>query len=287
MQDTIHVINLVDRFLHFYKESQKVDDVKEKFAIWKEQYGFAAVPPGEEGEEVAWTFFKNVYSEYENALPSIESFAPDTVLVQDILKEIKEVLDYRASMEFTVLYFVGFFENNAFLAPLEDGSLALCLPIENQNSEDRYRITLAHELTHLVHGKMLGVGGNWIRPLSFLILQEGLAMKMSQAFTGSLEELDCLTLDRNWYNECLDLKKEIVGGMLSYLTDDNHETLFRFTMGEGVTKHSREAYFLAWLLFEKCLKEGMTLKQLATISVEESKEFVTEQSALLCHELDE
>lgn len=276
MADRIQLISLVDRFLSFYEETRQVTSLESQYAIWQDKYGFAAVPPGKEGEAIAFSFFQKAYPDYAAALPHLTSFVPNLELVQEILAQVKALLGYEGDMEFSVLYFVGFFENNAFVTSTADGSLALCLPVETQNSVTDHRITLAHELTHLVHAQILGEGANWNRPLSSLILQEGLAMKVSQALVEISEPHTYLTQDKGWYQECLPLKQEIVEGLAPYIADRESETLLRFTMGEGTTQHQREAYIVAWFLFETLLARGWSLADLARISTSQSVPFVTE-----------
>ena len=48
MKDSIEIVNLVPRFLNLYNKAVGFDE-ETRFELWKEHYGFAAVPPEEEG----------------------------------------------------------------------------------------------------------------------------------------------------------------------------------------------------------------------------------------------
>lgn len=54
------------------------------------------------------------------------------------------------------------------------------------------------------------------------------------------------------------------------------EVVFNFTIGSGTTNHEREAYYVAWKIYDRFLKQGFSLSELARISQEESKGFVEE-----------
>lgn len=275
MKNTIEFISLKNKFLDFYEESKKVASIQDKFNLWKEKYGFAAVPPTEEGQKIAFDMFTKSYDKYENSIGKIKSFEVNEEKVYSVLEKVKETLNCSEIVEFSVLYFVGFFENNAFVAPNGD-KLVLCLPIENDTSELYDDMILAHELTHIVHYKIQKSTASWIRPLSFLILEEGLAMRVSKEVVSGLSDYQYITNKEEWYKECTDSHSEIVKGILPYVTEESSEVLFNFTMGAGTTNHEREAYYVAWKIYDRFLKQGFSLSELARISQEESKSFVEE-----------
>lgn len=53
-QDQITIWNLVPRFLAFYRLASAAPP-EQRWPLWQEHYGFAAVPPGEEGARLAQT----------------------------------------------------------------------------------------------------------------------------------------------------------------------------------------------------------------------------------------
>lgn len=205
MKDNIEFINLASKFLNFYEEAKTTTNIQEKFKLWQQHYNFAAVPPGGEGEKLAFKMFQQSFGKYETAIEKIKNFQPDEEKVHIILEEVKNLLAYDKKLDFTIIYFVGFFENNAFVAPFNDGKLGLCLPIENDNTADYDNIILAHELTHIVHEQIMPTNGAWQRPLAFVALQEGLAMKISQEVIPSFAEFNYVTNYELWWQECCSL----------------------------------------------------------------------------------
>lgn len=274
--DNIQIVSLIDKFLDFYDSSESITDFKEKFKIWEEKYGFAAVPPGDNRQETVYKLFTENYSKYKKSLGKIKKFKPNEEKVNKILNEIKTLLAFEGCLDFVIIYFVGFFENNAFVAPYDGGKLALCLPVENNLSELNDDILLAHELTHIVHNNILKSEAKWTRKLSFAILQEGLAMKTSQCIVPGLSEYNYLASDEKWFNECMKLKGKIIDGIISYLDSEDGEILFKFTIGEGTTKNVRELYIVAWVLFSKLLDSGFTLQKLANVIESDSVDLVNE-----------
>lgn len=106
--------------------------------------------------------------------------------------------------------------------------------------------------------------------------EERLAMRVSKEVASGLSDYQYITNKEEWYKECNDSHSEIVTGILPYVKEETSEVLFKFTMGSGTTDHEREAYYVAWKLFDRFLKQGFSLSELARISQEESKNFVEE-----------
>lgn len=75
-----------------------------------------------------------------------------------------------------MIYFVGGFEDNPFVAPIGENKVALCLPIETEQSD----IYLVHELTHTVHQKTANMKNDWERNIASIFMQEGLATHVSK-----------------------------------------------------------------------------------------------------------
>lgn len=166
------MINLVPKFLTFYKMANRSDVDKEKrWKLWLEHYNFAAVPPGEGGKVIAKRLLDTAWNSYSGQLPILENFEPNLDKVKEYLTQIKQLLGYDQSITVVVVYFVGGFENNPFVAPYGENRLALCLPIENGESD----ILLTHELTHIVHSHTANLTADWERTIGTIILQEGLA----------------------------------------------------------------------------------------------------------------
>ena len=175
MKDNIEIKDLVPQFLHFYNEAVGCDG-ETRFELWKKHYGFAAVPPGEEGALLAKRLLDAAWEKYEKVIPFLDQWSPDSEKIQQNLSMIKSVLEYNESVDVVLLFFVGAFDGNAFAAPYGENRIAVCLPIENGENQ----ITIVHELTHLVHGKMIGSAMSWGKTVASLVFQEGLATQLSK-----------------------------------------------------------------------------------------------------------
>lgn len=171
-------------------------------------------------------------------------------------------MGYDSTVNFGIVYFVGGFEKNPFITPLDENTLALCLPIESEISD----IFLTHELTHIVHAKTASFSGEWERTVGTAILQEGLATQVSKQLVPGKQTEDYLAEDnRDWFQGCKLMRKEILEGIFPYLDDSSSEALTKFTFGSGTTRHERELYFVGWEIVDTLQKQGITFKEIASI----------------------
>lgn len=85
--DNIEVKNLAPKFLKFYnlanEENITLDD---RWELWKEYYGFAAVPPGEDGEKIARNLLDKAWEKYEGKMDYIKTFEPTWIVWKVILQ---------------------------------------------------------------------------------------------------------------------------------------------------------------------------------------------------------
>ncbi len=273
--DRIEVIDMTDKLLTFIETANHQNEaVDQSFELWQQHVGFAAVPPGEAGQQKAFQLFKAAYHRYTGCvLDQIKAFKADEKQLYDVLAQVKWLLGYEKPVEVVVIYYVGFFENNAFMSPYHDGRLALCLPVENTPDPRREQVVLAREFTHIVHAKTSGSKGAWLRPLATVLMQEGLALRASKAVVPGLDEGAYLGDDSSWFAACVADKTDIINGVKRYLDNDDTETLLEFTMGRGTTGREREAYYVAWVLFDALLKR-YTLSQLAHIREDKIVTFI-------------
>lgn len=146
----LEVINLVLKFVTFFKQSKNIIDMDEKWNLWENEYNFAASPPTHEAHLRA----KNDYN----------------------------------PLSFKIIYFVVFFENNPFVTFGSSGTICLCLPVEGYNDKNVQILQLYHELTHILHLKPLKKELSYERSFSFLILQEGLALQMSKQMVPGFKD---------------------------------------------------------------------------------------------------
>ena len=260
MKDNIEIINLIPKFLDFYNKAVGCDE-EARFELWKKYYGFAAVPPGEEGALLARRQLEEAWEKYEKVIQFLRQWSPDSEKIQQELSKIKKVLGYEESVDVVLLFFVGAFDGNAFAAPYGGNRTAICLPIEDGENE----IVMVHELTHLVHGKIAAFTANWERPVASLIVQEGLATRLSKHLVPGSPDEAYVGAQKGWLQECCNDALQIVQGILPYLQEYSAERVFQFTMGTGTTGKVREGYFAGWTLVGDMLRDGWSFADIARI----------------------
>lgn len=279
--DSIEIINLAPKFLGFFQKANGVDiDSNERWSLWEKHYNFAAVPPGDEGRRMARALLEKAWNKYEDHLQSIQNWEPNQEKVERFLSEVISLLGYEKSINFVVIYFVGFFEKNPFVAPYDQDRLALCLPIENEESD----VTLVHELTHIVHSKTANLTGAWERTIASTILQEGLATQVSKYLFPGLSDEQYIEYKKGWLKSCLANRDKMIKGIIPYLEESSSETVTKFTFGSGTTNHDREAYFVGWELVRYLLEHGTTFNEIAGIQEAETTEYVKETCLKLLNE---
>jgi hypothetical protein len=271
--DKIEILNLVPKFLAFYHKANKLEiDGEERWALWEEYYNFAAVPPGVEGRRMARNLLDTAWARYGKHLSFIEKWKPNEVRVREYLTKVKTLLSYDQTIDFVLVYFVGGFENNPFVAPFDDGRLALCLPIELGESA----ITLVHELTHVVHNYTANLTADWERTIASTILQEGLATRVSQfLIPGHPDEL-YIEHKKGWLQSCKENRGEIIKGIYPYLEESSSEAVTKFTFGNGTMNHEREAYYVGWEMVNFLLTQGVTFGEIASIQETDIPDYLKE-----------
>lgn len=260
MQDNIEVIDLVPKFLDFYKKAVGHDS-ETRFDLWQKHYGFAAVPPGEEGARLARRQLDEAWDKYESVIPFLEQWSPDIQAIRRHLSKIKSELACDASVDLAMVFFVGAFDGNAFAAPYGNGRSAVCFPIENGEDD----IVIVHELTHLVHGKLIGSELGWSRSVAALVFQEGLATQMSRHLIPGHPDEAYLKSEGGWLQSCCEDSSNILRGIRPYLAERSAEAMLRFTMGKGTTGRVREGYFAGWRLIGDMLADGRSFADIARI----------------------
>lgn len=259
------------KFLSFYHQAnkQEIDD-EQRWALWKEHYNFAAVPPGEDGKRMARNILDTAWDKYADNLSFIEKWEPNEEKVRNCLTKVKALLGYDKPIDLVVVFFVGGFENNPFVAPYDKKRMALCLPVENGDSN----IHLSHELTHIVHSQTANLTGEWERTIGSTILQEGLATQVSKCLVpGHPDEL-YIEHKEGWLRSCKEKRAEIITQIYPFLDHDSSEAVTRFTFGNGTTNHEREAYYVGWELVHFLLDEGVTFKEMASVQEKDIPDYL-------------
>lgn len=269
MKDNIDVINLIPKFSNFYNKAAECD-AQTRYELWKEHYNFAAVPPGEGREQLIRQQLDSAWEKYKEAIPALEQWSPDLENTEAYLSYIKSLLKYNDSVDAVLIFFVGTFDGNAFVAPYGENRIAVCLPVETGDIE----ITIVHELTHLVHTKISGLSVCWEKSIASLILFEGLATQLSRHIISDYSDEAYVEHQQGWLQQCLDDEKRILQGIIPYLEKDSPETVQRFTIGTGTTGRTREAYFVGWRLIEKMLNSGLTFSDIARIQEKDAADTI-------------
>lgn len=265
--DKIEIVNIVDKFLYFYQLAleQKASE-EERWALWQEHYHFAAVPPGVEGQQLARKLLADAWEKYPAHIDYIKTWKANETIIQTYLEKVKEVLQCKEPIHLVIIYFVGGFEKNPFVAPYDETRLALCLPIETGNDD----ILLAHELTHIVHAKTASLSGDWERSIATVILEEGLATRVSAHIVPGENDREYVEFTEGWLEKCQKNNRSILSGIIPYLQANQSEILMRFTFGEGTTGMEREAYFVGWEIVAHLITENKwTFATLASIPTEQ------------------
>ncbi|MBT2642416.1 hypothetical protein J7I80_09270 [Bacillus sp. ISL-41] len=272
--DHIEIHDMKQSFLDFYEKAAGAEvNPEERWKLWQEYYGFAAVPPGTEGEKLARQLLDNCWEQYEQHIDDIISWNPDQAAIKDKLGEVKQVLGFNDDITLLLLFFVGNFEGNAFIAPTEEGNIALCFPIETQSYRDS-EILLLHELAHVVHSHKADHSAGWERSIASVIIQEGIAMHTSKVLAPGRKLVEYIGNDDQWLTLCNEKELEILSGAIPFLEKSDSESVFRFTVGEGICGFQNEAYFIGWKLVEHLLENGMSLSDLAGFHERELPGFV-------------
>ncbi|WP_100012027.1 hypothetical protein [Lentibacillus sediminis] len=271
--DNVEVMNLVPKFLSFYELANEPNiDKGKRWKLWKEHYNFAAVPPGEEGQKMAMGLLDDAWEKYGPNISIIEKWTPDKEKVKAYLSKVKSLLGYNQPINLVVVYFVGGFENNPFVAPFDEEKLALCLPIENGDSD----IYLTHELTHIVHSHTAQLMAGWERTIASTVLQEGLATQVSKYLVPGEPDESYIERKKGWLQSCRENKPEIFKGIIPFLNESSSEIVTKFTFGNGTTNNEREAYFVGWEIVQSLIAKGVTFKEMASIKEENIPDYLFE-----------
>ncbi|QUW23735.1 hypothetical protein JSQ81_09715 [Sporosarcina sp. Marseille-Q4063] len=213
---------------------------------------------------------EDAWGKYESVIPRLEAFQPDEQAISDSMKELKQLFGCDEDISIAVLYYVGAFEGNAFVAPYSDGRLALCLSVETGGTD----IALAHEMAHVVHSKTANLSMEWERSIASTVLQEGVAMRASQQIVPGYLDEAYSDHKPGWLETATSKGTAILNGMLPFLEDSSTEAVQRFIVGKGTTGIEREAYYAGWVLVESLLNEGVSFQEIASIPENQMPEYV-------------
>lgn len=259
---SMEVVDLTPRFLDFYHAAQQ-SDPQARFALWQERYGFAALPPTEQGMAMARSMLESAWPFYEGGMEVIEAGAPGLEpSPMASLQAVAAILEADRPIHIRLVAYVGMFENNAFTAR-GNGIPNVNLPVE-MSPHDR-ETTQAHEIAHAVHMELAGLSGGWERSIANTLLSEGLAVHVAREAVPGRAEADYIEHEPGWLDRCKANRGAVLSGILPALETSDGQTVFQFTMGEGTTGMQREAYCAGYLVIGHLRETGMSLAEIARI----------------------
>jgi hypothetical protein len=259
------VVDLTPRFLNFYEAAQGLEP-ESRFALWRERYGFAAVPPTPQGQERARRLLDEAFDRYPQAMDRIRAGAAGMALdPQAALDEVAALLGADRAFEVEVIAFVGGFERSAFT--FRGRVPAVAIPVEQD--ADFQNLVGRHELVHAVHIEIAGLSGAWERSVAQLILQEGLAMRATQAMMPQIPDQEHISSRGDWFEQAMAKRVDILAHARPVLEAADSATVARMAIGPGPAGLRREAYLAGWILVGRLLEEGWSFPQLARVPAED------------------
>lgn len=263
---SITVKDLTPRFLAFYRAAQAQHaDPDTRFSLWKQDYGFAAVPPTPQGDAIARRLLDAAWPRYAAVLPRIEKgaggIAPSPTAT---LGRVAALLRPDKPVHIRLVAYVGALEGNAFTVG-EHGQATVAIPVE-QSPRERGPV-MAHEFTHAVQISMGTNAGGWVRSVGVTVLSEGLAMRVAQQLYPDRPAASFVQMpgEPGWLQRCEARRRQILTDVRDAAPSSGSADVMRFTMGEGPSGVDREAYFAGWLVIEYWLKHGRTFADIARI----------------------
>jgi len=276
------VRDLTPKFRRFYDSAVAANlDEEARWALWKAEYGMAAVPPTPQGRATARARLDSVWDRYAGLMPGVPKLAAgEARLARRTLPEIAKLLGADGdTLGIGLVLFVGQFSNNAFTVPASDGRPpTVVLPVEAPDP----RLTLTHELTHAVHESVGHLRNGYGAPLGQTLLMEGLAMHVARRLDPGHPDRDytpAKIYGPRWLDRCTSHAAAILKGLQPYVADAGPKTAERFTTGSGTTGLHDEVYCAGWVLVGRLLASGETYASLARVPESEMSAFVREAIA--------
>jgi len=269
----VEVNDLSPKFLAFYDAAvAEKAGPERRFQLWKEKYGFAALPPVPERDEMARKLLDTAWPTYPEVLGRIrEGAAGMRPQPEPVLREVAAKLGADRPLKVEILAYVGAREQNAYFFP-QNGTLNLAIPVEE--SPDWRELVMVHEMTHAVNHALAGFAEGWERTIARTLLAEGLATRVTESLRPGRGEAAYVEHKPGWLAEAHGKRREILEGIRPHLRAKDSAAVMRFTMGTGTTGLEREAYFAGWLVVGHLLQQGKTFPELARLQEEQIPEIM-------------
>lgn len=258
------VNDLTPKFLAFHDAAQKERATPERrWQLFKQHYDFAAVPPTDEGQEMARKLLDEAWPRYGPVVARLRSGAGALEPAPaDMVRSIAALLCPQRPGAVRLTTFVGGFEENAFTAA-HAGRITVALPLEIDAG--RRALLMAHELTHAVHIAMGSFAGGWVRSIGTTVLTEGLAMRVTERLFPGRPARDYVEHEPGWLEKARARRLDILRAIRPHLASEDSEQVMRFTMGRGPNGLEREAYYAGWEVVGHWLAHGKSFAEIARI----------------------
>lgn len=269
---TLQVTDLSPRFLTFYDLAIAEPDADRRWALWKQHYDFAAVPPVPQADSMARAMLDAAWPRYPEVLDRIRAGAAGMQPAPEpTLRAVAELLGVTDTLTVRLLAYVGAREGNAF-TNASRGVLTVYVPVEEDPAWRE--LVMVHEMTHAVHHRLAGYSEGWERTIGRTIFAEGLASRAAEALYPGRPAAAYLEHRPGWMAAAEARGDEILRGILPHLGASDAQTVLRFTMGTGATGMEREAYYAGWRVVGHLLRRGYTFPQLARLPEAEAPALV-------------
>lgn len=250
------------RFLKFYEAAHAIEDPQQRFALWKQMYGFAAVPPGPQADMIARRQLDGAWNRYPQAIAAIQTPKPLNRIAETTLARIAALLNDEKPIDVKLVRFVGTFGGGAFTYSMQ-GRPVINVPVEM--SAERQQLSLTHELAHAVHISKAGLSGQWERSGAVAILMEGLAMHVAREIRPGLDTGMYGGGGPAWWATVKDHRSEVLVDVLPLLERRDGPTLLRLLVGSSSTGLRQEGYAAGWFVVQAMRDRGMTLAEIASV----------------------
>ncbi|ATQ42026.1 hypothetical protein [Caulobacter mirabilis] len=261
---TLVIKDLSPKFLAFYEAATREKaDPDRRWALWKELYGFAAVPPTPEGQAMARRLLDAAWDRYPTVMDRIRAGAAGmTPSPQSALDQVVGLLKPDKPVTITLLAYVGGLEPNAFTAG-DSKRPVVAIPIEMDPGMRAY--ILPHELTHAVQIGMGVSSGAWERSIGVTALSEGLAMRVAHALHPDRSPEEITSHRPGWFAEATAKRRQILADVRDAAALSGSDDVHRFTIGKGPAGIEREAYYAGWVVVGALHDQGLSWAQIARI----------------------